>query len=79
MRYILKIIFLFLVLDFILGCKSVNNEKSIILTSSPELINNLEGEKSEEKPQTIIVPTGTLETSLRSKKDAGKNSGICFR
>ena len=73
MRYILKIIFLFLVLDFILGCKSVNNEKSTILTSSPELINNLEGEKSEEKPQTIIVPTGTLgNISDVKKKMLGK-------
>ncbi len=58
MRFLLSV-FLISFLVFFLGCKTTSEENPTIL-SSPPPVEQPEEELKEEKPQTIIVPTGSL-------------------
>ena len=59
MRFFLTTILLFNLI-FFLGCKTVTEEQSSVSSSPSQPVEEPKEEVEEEKPQTIIVPTGSL-------------------
>jgi len=79
MRFLLTTLLLFN-LVFFLGCKTTTDEQPTVSSSPSQPVEEPEEEVEEEKPQTIIVPTGSigeisearkkiLEKTLESKLD----------
>ena len=59
MRFLLTTILLFN-LVFFLGCKTTTEDQSTVSSSSSQTVEEPEEEIEVGKPQTIIVPTGSL-------------------
>ena len=59
MRFLLSI-FLISILVFSLSCKTATEEKQTVLSSPSPSIEEPEEKVGEDKPKTIIVPTGSL-------------------
>ena len=59
MRYFLSV-FLISFLVFFFGCKTTTDDEPTVSSSSSQPLKNPEVEVIQERPQTIIVPTGSL-------------------
>jgi hypothetical protein len=67
MRFLLTTILLFN-LVFFLGCRTTTEDQSTVSSSSSEPVEEPEEEVEEGKPQTIIVPSGSLGDISEAKK-----------